>query len=70
MKKLSNRQKLEMLIGKGVLFIIEVIIVMSLFWFACFCLNLLVQTMLHNFWLTLILVIIDFSLIFNELKKI
>jgi hypothetical protein len=70
MKKLSNSQKLEMLIGKGVLFIIEVIIALGLFWLVCFCLNVLVQTMLHNFWLTMTFVILDFVLIYRELKKI
>lgn len=70
MKKLSNSQKLEILIGKGVLFIIEVIIALGLFWLVCFCLNILVQAMLHNFWLTMTFVVLDFILIYRELKKI
>ena len=70
MKKLSNSQKLEMLIGKGVLFIIEVIIALGLFWLVCFCLNVLVQVMLHNFWWTMTFVVLDFILIYRELKKI
>ena len=70
MKKLSNSQKLEMLIGKGVLFIIGVVIMFSLFWVTCFCLKTLVNTMLHNFWLTMTFVVLDFILIYRELKKI
>lgn len=70
MKKLSNSQKLEMLIGKGVLFILEVIILMLLFWFGLFILNIILEMMTTYFWFTMLFVILDILLIINELKKI
>jgi len=67
---MKKMEKIEMLIGKGVLFIIEVIIALGLFWIVCFCLKTLIDTMLHNFWLTMTFVVLDFVLIYRELKKI
>ena len=70
MKKLSNSQKLEMLIGKGVLFIIEVIIAMLLFWFGLFVLNTIIEMMTTHFWFTMLFVLLDIMLIIQELKKL
>lgn len=69
MKRLSNTQKLEMLIGKGVLFIIEVLIVMGLFCLGLFILNWILEMMTTHFWFTMIFVILDIGLIINELRK-
>lgn len=70
MKRLSNTQKLEMLIGKGVLFIIEVLIAMGLFCLGLFILNWMLEMMTTHFWFTMIFVILDIGLIINELRKI
>lgn len=63
-------EKIEMLIGKGVLFVLEVIIAMLLFWFGLFILNIIIEMMTTHFWFTMIFVILDIMLIINELKKI
>lgn len=70
MKKLSNRQKLEMLIGKGVLFLVELSILFILFILGLHLLSWLINIMLNNFWFTMVLVVFDLILIFNELRKI
>ena len=67
---MKKMEKIEMLIGKGVLFIIEILIGLGLFTLLCFGLNWLVTTMLHNFWLTFSFVVIDVLLITKELNKI
>lgn len=59
-------ERIEMLIGKGVLFVIEVIIVMLLFWLCLFILNLILETMTHNFWLTMFVVVLDIILLLRE----
>ena len=69
MKRLSNTQKLEMLIGKGVLFIIEVLIAMGLFCLSLFILNWILEMMTTHFWFTMVFVILDIGLIINELRK-
>ena len=63
-------EKIEMLIGKGVLFILEVIILMLLFWFGLFILNIILEMMTTHFWFTMLFVILDIMLIINELRKI
>ena len=62
-------EKIEILIGKGVLFIIELLIAFGLFTLFCFFLNWLITTMLHNFWLTFSFVAIDILLITKELNS-
>lgn len=59
-------ERIEMLIGKGVLFTIEVIIAMLLFWLCLFILNLILETMAHNFWLTIFVVVLDIVLLVRE----
>ena len=62
-------EKVEMLLGKGILFLIGIAIALSLFTLLCFLLNWLVTTMLHNFWLTFSFVVIDVLLITKELNS-
>jgi len=59
-------EKVEMLLGKGILFLIGIAIALGLFTLLCFLLNWLVTTMLHNFWLTFSFVVIDILLIAKE----
>lgn len=66
MKKI---EKVEMLLGKGILFLIGIAIALGLFTLLCFLLNWLVTTMLHNFWLTFSFVVIDVLLIAKELNS-
>lgn len=66
---MKTMEKIEMLIGKGVLFIIELLIAFGLFTLFCFLLNWLITTMLHNFWLTFSFVGIDILLITKELNQ-
>jgi len=66
MKKI---EKVEMLLGKGILCLLGIAIALSLFTLLCFLLNWLVTTMLHNFWLTFSFVVIDILLITKELNN-
>lgn len=66
MKKI---EKVEILLGKGILFLIGIAIALGLFTLLCFLLNWLMTTMLHNFWLTFSFVGIDILLITKELNQ-
>lgn len=68
MKKQNTiKEKIELLIGKGMLFIIEVLIMFGLFWLCLFILNWLIQLMTTHFWFTMLFVCLDIGLIFKEL---
>lgn len=69
MRKLSNKQKLEMLIGKVVLLIIESLIgcglVLGFFW----VIGLISNFMETHFWAFAIMGIIDLVLIFKMINE-
>lgn len=62
-------EKVEMLLGKGILCLLGIAIALGLFTLLCFLLNWLVTTMLNNFWLTFSFVVIDVLLITKELHS-
>jgi len=66
-KQKTIKEKIELLIGKGVLFILEVIFAMGLFCLSLFFLNWILEMMTTRFWFTMLFVCLDIGLIFKEL---
>lgn len=63
----TTKEQIELFLGKGTLFLIELTICFALMIFAIWFVGFLCNVLLNNTWLLVLLIVFDFVIIFYEL---